>query len=127
MGNLMNSEIFGNVTDLPWGFIFVRASNPALAMDPRHPTQIYEALSYLVIFAILMAIYYRTHGKFREGLTISLFMILVFAARFLIEFVKEPQVGFERTLALNMGQILSIPFILAGVAGLLLIYGRKRE
>ena len=126
MGNLMNSEIFGKVTDLSWGFVFVRASDPSLALDPRHPTQIYEALSYLVIFAILMLVYYRSHGGFREGLTISLFMILVFSARFFIEFLKEPQVGFERGLALNMGQILSIPFVLAGVAGLMLIYGRKK-
>ena len=126
MGNLMNSEIFGKVTDLSWGFIFVRASNPALAVDPRHPTQIYEALSYLLIFAILMIIYYRTGGKFPEGLTISLFMIMVFTARFFIEFLKEPQVGFERNLMLNMGQALSIPFVLAGLAGLFLIYGRKK-
>lgn len=127
MGNLMNSEIFGKVTDLSWGFIFVRAFDPALATDPRHPTQIYEALSYLIIFAILMMIYYRTNGKFREGLAISLFMILVFTARFFIEFLKVPQVGFERGMWLNMGQILSIPFILSGVAGLLLIYGRRRD
>ena len=127
MGNLMNSEIFGKVTDLSWGFLFVRASDPSLAVDPRHPTQIYEGLSYLIIFAVLMIIYYRTNGKFRDGLTISLFMILVFTARFFIEFLKEPQVGFERGMWLNMGQILSIPFILSGVAGLLLIYGRKRD
>ena len=127
MGNLMNSEIFGKVTDLPWGFIFVRASDPTLATQPRHPTQIYEALSYLLIFVVLMIIYYRTNGKFREGLTISLFMILVFMARFLIEFLKEPQVSFEHNMILDMGQILSIPFILAGVAGLLLIYSKKAE
>jgi prolipoprotein diacylglyceryl transferase len=127
MGNLMNSEIFGKVTDLSWGFIFVRAANPALSVDPRHPTQIYEGLSYLLIFIILMVIYYRTNGKFREGLTISLFMILVFASRFFIEFLKEPQVGFERNMTLNMGQILSIPFVLLGIAGLLIIYGRKKE
>lgn len=127
MGNLMNSEIFGKVTDRSWGFIFVGASDPALATDPRHPTQIYEGIAYLLIFAILMIVYYRSNGKFKDGLTISLFMILVFAARFIIEFLKVPQVGFERGMALNMGQILSIPFILSGVAGLLLIYGRKKE
>jgi prolipoprotein diacylglyceryl transferase len=127
MGNLMNSEIFGKVTDLAWGFIFVRASDPLLSTDPRHPTQIYEALSYLIIFVVLMIIYYRTNGKFREGLTISLFMILIFTARFFIEFLKEPQVGFERSLILNMGQILSLPFILSGVAGLFLIYGKNRD
>jgi len=123
MGNLMNSEIYGKETDLSWGFIFVRASETV----PRHPTQIYEGLAYLLIFIVLMVIYYRTHGKFRDGLTISLFMIMVFAARFLIEYLKEPQVGFEQGMALNMGQILSIPFILSGIAGLMLIYGRKNE
>jgi prolipoprotein diacylglyceryl transferase len=127
MGNLMNSEIFGKVTDVAWGFIFIRASNPSLATDPRHPTQIYEGLSYLVIFAILMVIYYRSNGKFREGLAISLFMVLVFATRFFIEFLKVPQVGFERNLILNMGQILSIPFVLSGVAGLMIIFGKKKE
>ncbi len=127
IGNLMNSEIFGNITTLPWGFYFERASNPALATDPRHPTQIYEALSYLLIFTILMIIYYKTHGKFRNGLTISLFMILVFSARFVIEFLKVPQVGFERSMMINMGQLLSIPFVLSGIAGLFLIYGRKSD
>lgn len=127
MGNLMNSEIFGKVTDLSWGFIFVRSSDPALAADPRHPTQIYEGLSYLLIFAALMFIYYRTRGRFREGLAISLFMLLVFASRFIIEFLKEPQVGFEAGMALNMGQWLSIPFIVSGLAGLIIIYSRKRS
>jgi phosphatidylglycerol---prolipoprotein diacylglyceryl transferase len=127
MGNLMNSEIFGKVTDLSWGFIFTRSSDPALATDPRHPTQIYEGLCYLLIFAVLMFIYYRSNGKFPEGLAISLFLILIFTARFFIEFLKEPQVGFERGMALNMGQLLSIPFVLIGTIGLVLIYGRKKE
>jgi len=113
MGNLMNSEIFGHVTSLPWGFYFMRAA-PAEAMDPRHPTQIYEALCYLAIFFILWRLYYVKKGKPEEGLIFGLFLILVFGVRFFIEFLKEPQVGFEQGMLLNMGQLLSIPLILLG-------------
>lgn len=125
MGNLMNSEIFGKPTTLPWGFIYENASDPAQRLQPRHPSQIYEGLAYLVIFAVLMLIYYRKNNRPKEGLLISLFLILVFITRFFIEFLKEPQVGFEASMALNMGQLLSIPFVLAGVAGLFLIYRKK--
>jgi len=100
---------------LPWGFIFLRASNPIEAEDPRHPTQIYEALSYLLIFFYLIWYYYRKKGKPEPGYIFGMFLILVFGVRFFIEFVKEPQVGFEATMALNMGQWLSIPFVLAGI------------
>ncbi|MFP4620244.1 MAG: prolipoprotein diacylglyceryl transferase [Bacteroidales bacterium] len=111
MGNLMNSEIYGTETELPWGFIFVRNNE----VVPKHPTQIYEALAYLAIFIILSWLYFRNKGKFRPGLLFSLFMILIFTARFLIEFVKEVQVPFEQTMALNMGQWLSLPFIILGI------------
>ena len=114
-GNLMNSEIFGHVTALPWGFLFLRAANPTEALDPRHPTQIYEALSYLLIFFYLIWYYYKKEGKPPLGFLFGMFLILVFGVRVLIEFVKEPQVGFEATMMLNMGQLLSIPFILAGL------------
>jgi len=115
MGNLMNSEIFGHVTTLPWGFLFLRSSNPIDAEDPRHPTQIYEALSYLLIFFYLIWYYYHKKGKPEPGYIFGMFLILIFGVRFFIEFVKEPQVGFEATMALNMGQWLSIPFVLAGI------------
>lgn len=115
MGNLMNSEIFGHVTTLPWGFIFVRASNPAEAHDPRHPTQIYEGLAYLLIFFYLIWYYYRKKGAPAPGFLLGMFLILVFGVRILIEFVKEPQVSFESSMSLNMGQLLSIPFVLAGM------------
>ncbi|MFH1298026.1 MAG: prolipoprotein diacylglyceryl transferase [Bacteroidota bacterium] len=115
LGNLMNSEIFGHVTTLPWGFLFVKASNPNVGEDPRHPAQIYEALSYLLIFLYLIWYYYRKNGSPEPGFLFGMFMILIFGVRFFIEFVKEPQVGFEATMALNMGQWLSIPFVLAGV------------
>lgn len=111
MGNLMNSEIYGMQTDLPWGFIFVRANE----VVPKHPTQIYEALAYLVVFYILYRLYFRTRGNFKPGLLFGLFMLLVFTARFFIEFIKEVQVAFEKSMALNMGQLLSLPFIALGI------------
>jgi prolipoprotein diacylglyceryl transferase len=110
MGNLMNSEIYGNVTNLPWGFIFAR-ENETLA---KHPTQIYEGLSYLAIFFLLYFIFIRKAKSLKPGYIFGLFLILLFSVRFIIEFIKEPQVGFEANMALNMGQLLSIPFILTG-------------
>jgi len=111
MGNLMNSEIYGIETTLPWGFIFVRPMETV----PKHPTQIYEALSYLVIFIVLIMIYRKKGTTLKHGYIFGLFLVLLFAVRFVIEFIKEPQVGFEETMALNMGQLLSIPFILLGI------------
>jgi len=125
MGNLMNSEIFGHVTSLPWGFRFMRASNPVEAIDPRHPTQIYEALCYLATFFYLLWYYYRHDGKPAPGYLFGIFLILIFGVRFFIEFLKEPQVGFEAGMALNMGQILSIPFVLASVV--IVILAKKRS
>jgi phosphatidylglycerol---prolipoprotein diacylglyceryl transferase len=113
-GNLMNSEIYGVETSLPWGFVFLR-NNEAV---PKHPTQIYEGLTYLLVFFLLYRMYWNKKGDVYRGLLISIFLILVFTSRFLIEFVKEPQVDFESSMVLNMGQILSIPFILMGIAGL---------
>jgi len=115
MGNLMNSEIFGDVTSLPWGFVFTRYYDPALAVDARHPTQIYEALSYLLIFVFLFRSYWKVKGKTTNGEIFGYFLVLLFSVRFLIEFIKVPQVGFEADMILNMGQILSIPFVLIGV------------
>lgn len=116
LGNLFNSEIVGNPTTLPWGIKFVRL-NPGVPLDqiiPLHPAQIYEAICYLIIFVILMILYYRKFPKFKDGYFLGLIFILVFAARFLIEFVKEDQEKFEASMPLNMGQLLSIPFIIAG-------------
>lgn len=113
-GNLMNSEIFGHATSLPWGFIFLRAGHP-LDLAPRHPTQLYEGLSYLVIFVIIWWYYYKKNGKPAQGMIFGMFLIMVFGMRFLIEFAKEPQEGFEKYMILNMGQLLSIPLILAGI------------
>ena len=121
-GNLMNSEIYGNATDLPWGFRFVNTDPSLIA---KHPTQIYEALAYLGTFVIMWLVYLKRDGKPRPGFLFALFMILVFSFRFLVEFIKEPQVQFEAGMTLNMGQLLSIPFILLGVGTMIYIYRKK--
>ncbi|MFA5973748.1 MAG: prolipoprotein diacylglyceryl transferase [Lentimicrobiaceae bacterium] len=110
-GNLFNSEIYGNVTNLPWGFIFDRTGETL----PRHPTQIYEALAYLAVFIFLLWYYFKKEGKPRQGFLLGVFLIGVFGFRFFVEFIKEPQVQFENSMALNMGQWLSIPFVIAGI------------
>lgn len=117
LGNLMNSEIYGNPTDLPWGFVFVLRGE----IIPKHPTQLYEALAYLVTFGVLMLLYWKMLPRLKKGTLFGLFLIGIFGARFLIEYVKEPQVAFEQGMALNMGQLLSIPFIVAGIT--LIVYG----
>lgn len=114
MGNLMNSEIYGIETTVPWGFVFLINHEVA----PKHPTQIYEALIYFSIFILLYKIYWSKKGEHIQGLIVSLLFILVFTARFFIEFLKEDQVGFEAAMKLNMGQWLSIPLILLGIVGL---------
>ncbi|MDE6575061.1 MAG: prolipoprotein diacylglyceryl transferase, partial [Muribaculaceae bacterium] len=117
IGNLMNSEIFGEATTLPWGFMFVRSSEwhemyEGLAC---HPTQIYEALCYLALFGLMMWMYWKRNCGERPGLLFGTFLIGTFGSRFLIEFIKNDQVPFEASMALNMGQILSIPFVVLGV------------
>lgn len=111
MGNLMNSEIYGHITSLPWGFVFVREAETL----PKHPTQIYEALCYLLLFAALLFHFWKKKGKVRNGQLFGWFLIGCFGARFLIEFLKEVQVAWEAGLRLDMGQILSVPFILGGI------------
>jgi prolipoprotein diacylglyceryl transferase len=110
-GNLMNSEIYGVETALPWGFIFER-NEETIA---KHPTQIYEALAYILSFIFLMFLYKKTNSKNRPGLLLGVFFILIFASRFFIEFIKEDQEAFEATMQLNMGQWLSVPFVLFGI------------
>ena len=127
LGNLMNSEIYGEQTSLPWGFKFMREQlyNPLITVVPKHPTQIYEALAYLGIFILLLWLYRKSNGNPLPGLLTSLFFILVFTARFLIEFIKENQVDFEEKMAMNMGQWLSLPFIVAGAVILYLALKEK--
>ena len=110
MGNLFNSEIIGKPTNSNWGFVFVSVDN-----IPRHPAQLYEAIAYLLIFIFLLSFYFRVKGKFKNGLLFGMFLISVFGFRFFVEFLKENQSLFEQNLFLNMGQLLSIPFVIMGI------------
>jgi prolipoprotein diacylglyceryl transferase len=118
LGNLMNSEIYGIPTTMPWGFLFVRSSEVVHGIEtlvPRHPTQIYEALSYLAIFIFTFVSYFKGYLIKQKGKLFGIFLILLFGARFLIEYIKNSQEDFEKALPFDMGQILSIPFILVGI------------
>jgi len=128
-GNLMNSEIIGKPTDMPWGFKFMRdyefnPSGLAAFVVPRHPSQLYEALSCLFLFFILLYLWKLKKGNTQEGFLTGIFMIFVFTLRFFYEFLKENQSSFENGLTLNMGQILSIPAVLFGI-GVLWFARRK--
>lgn len=112
IGNFMNSEIIGKPTEGNYGIVFQQVDNL-----PRHPTQLYEAAAYLLIFTT-MVLLYRKHNR-PNGFIFGIFLILLFSARFCIEFFKEGQVAFEQGMALNMGQWLSIPFIVVGIAFML--------
>ena len=118
-GNLMNSEIYGGPTSLPWGFIFVRAGET----EPMHPTQIYEMLYCLITFAIVWWMYWKKQSYRKPGLIFGVFLLGIFGTRFLLEFLKWNQVAFEYGMLLNMGQWLSVPFIIWGIY--LLIRARK--
>ena len=121
LGNLFNSEIYGDVTSLPWGFVFERRGE----VEPKHPTQLYEALSYFLLGLFLLWLYVRKLDKVYRGTFIGIFFIVCFGMRFIIEFIKEPQVEFEETMLLDMGQILSIPFIILGIG--FLVYAWKKK
>lgn len=122
LGNFFNSEIYGGTTNLPWGVVFARAGES----EPRHPTQLYEALSYLLLGLFLLWRYKTRLKQAWKGSFIGIFFIVCFGSRFLIEFIKEDQVEFEASMALNMGQLLSIPFILLGIGFLVYAY-KNRE
>ncbi|MGN0201619.1 MAG: prolipoprotein diacylglyceryl transferase [Candidatus Cryptobacteroides sp.] len=121
LGNLFNSEIYGDVTGLPWGFIFERRGE----VEPKHPTQLYEALSYLLLGIFLVWLYVKKLDKVYRGTFIGIFFIVCFGMRFIIEFIKEPQVEFEEGMLLDMGQILSIPFVILGIGFLIYAYRKK--
>ena len=110
LGNLMNSEIYGKPTDGTWGFVFERDD-----LIPRHPTQLYEAGAYLLIFVLLYIMYRSKKFVDQPGIYVGTLLVLLFTARFVIEFFKENQVAFEDSMTLNMGQWLSIPFVLVGL------------
>lgn len=120
LGNLMNSEIIGKPTDVPWAFIFERVD-----MLPRHPGQLYEALVYALLFFITWRLYRRHPEKVGTGYFFGVCLTYIFTTRFFIEFTKEVQVAFENTLPLDLGQLLSIPFIIIGVV--CMVRGKKAD
>ncbi|MDE5653034.1 MAG: prolipoprotein diacylglyceryl transferase [Muribaculaceae bacterium] len=126
-GNLMNSEIYGGPTALPWGFVFLRNGETVAC----HPTQIYESLCYLVLFGLLMWMYWKRNAEERPWLLTGIFFIWVFGSRFLIEYVKNVQVASEYEMiaryGINMGQLLSIPFIILGIVLVAIALKRPRQ
>ena len=110
LGNLMNSEIIGRPTDVPWAFIFERVDTL-----PRHPGQLYEAICYACFFFVGWILYRKFPKKVGTGFFFGLCLVLIFTSRILIEYTKENQVDFESGMFLNMGQLLSIPFVLLGL------------
>lgn len=114
LGNLMNHEIVGKPTDVPWAFIFERYTDDAVP-TPRHPAQLYEAFSYIIIFVLLYFMYWKTKAKEYSGLIFGVFLTLLFTARFIIEFYKAGQAERDAEMAINTGQILSIPLVIVGL------------
>ncbi len=119
LANLMNSEIIGIPTSKPWGFIFERVDN-----IPRHPAQLYEAIAYFFIFGIMFTLYLKKRQYLKNGFFFGLVLMLIFTARFFVEFIKERQVPFEENMKLDMGQLLSLPYIIIGIG--FMIYGINR-
>ncbi len=120
LANLMNSEIIGQPGTVPWAFIFKQVD-----LLPRHPAQLYEALCYFGIFTFMLLLYRYKSGLLKHGAAFGIVLTLIFTARFFLEFIKEHQVPFEDTIWLNMGQILSIPYIVIGVS--FMLYARKKQ
>ncbi|MBK5722548.1 prolipoprotein diacylglyceryl transferase [Dysgonomonas sp. Marseille-P4677] len=121
LGNLMNHEIYGGALDKPWAFRFIlnldkwkQGAEPIYSL-PSHPTQIYEALTYFCVFLIGMFLYYKTNARKRTGLILGISLIGIFLSRFIVEFIKNAQVDYEADMILNMGQLLSIPFVIWGI------------
>lgn len=114
LGNLMNSEIIGKVTDVPWAFIFEKVGS-----EPRHPGQLYEAIVYFIFFFVGWYFYRKRPEKVGTGFFFGLCLTLIFTSRFFIEFTKINQVDFESALPLDMGQLLSIPFVIIGIASMI--------
>ena len=105
----MNSEIIGSVTTVPWAFEFLQRDGL-----PRHPAQLYEALAYLLLFFVMLWLYRRQKSRVGTGFYFGLCLTWIFTFRFFVEFLKKEQVAFEQGMVLDMGQLLSIPFIVIG-------------
>jgi prolipoprotein diacylglyceryl transferase len=128
LGNLMNSEIYGEPTSLPWAFIFERETDPTLLpLVPRHPTQLYEMFVCLVLFVCTFYLWRYKRTVIPVGTITAILLIVLFTSRFLIEFLKNNQSGFENELVLNMGQLLSIPAIIMGIVILMVGHRRKQK
>ena len=123
LANLMNSEIIGKPTDMPWAFVFEQVD-----MLPRHPAQLYEAIAYFIFFLGMIYLYKKSdHGqKLHRGFFFGLCLTEIFVFRFFVEFLKENQVDFENTMTLNMGQWLSVPFVIIGIY-FMLFYGKNKH
>ena len=122
IGNLMNSEIVGKATGTDWGFIFIQNGEDF----PRHPAQLYEAIAYIIIFIAIILIYNKHKEKIGSGFFFGFCIATIFTFRFFIEFCKEVQVDFEEGMTLDMGQLLSIPFILLGIGFLVYAFVKKQ-
>ncbi|MDR0745149.1 MAG: prolipoprotein diacylglyceryl transferase [Mediterranea sp.] len=120
LANLMNSEIIGHPSNLPWAFVFE-------SVDPvaRHPAQLYEAIAYFILFLIMIYLYKNYRKKVHRGFFFGLCLVYIFTFRFFIEYLKENQVDFENGMLFNMGQLLSIPIVIAGI--LSFVYGKKLD
>lgn len=118
IGNFINSEIVGKPADLPWSVVFMRND-----MIPRHPGQLYEAVAYLILLLILLFFFFKKDMYKKSGFLSGVFLIGMFVARFFIEYFKDVQVDFENSMALHLGQWLSIPFIILGI--IMLLYSRN--
>ena len=125
-GNLMNSEIIGKPTDVPWAFRFFNDFEHPVVV-PRHPSQLYESISCILLFILIMWIWSLKKEKTRNGLLTGIFMIILFTLRFFYEFLKENQVSFENSMKYNMGQLLSIPAVLFGVIVLFIAFRKKDD
>lgn len=122
LGNFMNSEIIGSSSSLPWAFVFEQVDK-----IPRHPAQIYESLACLLIFILLIFMYHKRKAGEKNGLLFGTFLVTIFGFRFFVEFVKDVQVDFEQGMALNMGQWLSIPFVMAGLGFIFYAINRSKK
>ena len=122
LGNLMNSEIIGAETQVPWAFIFKRVDDL-----PRHPAQLYEAMAYFLIGLFLFRLWNGRRKQLKQGFLLGIGLVLIFGQRFVVEFFKKNQVAFEEELLLNMGQILSIPMVISGMILLLLSYKARSD
>lgn len=122
LGNLMNSEIIGKITDVPWAFIFERVDTM-----PRHPSQLYEAAAYAVLFVVMWVLHKRMADRIGTGWFFGLCLTAIFTFRFLIEYTKEVQEAFEASLPIDMGQILSIPFVAIGLYCMFRKHGKQAQ